>query len=123
MSLDVSLISREKIKKTCHHCNSEYEVDEQEVYWANITHNLGEMAEEAGIYKHLWRPGELGITIAKELIVPLESGLKLLKDKPSHFKKFNSENGWGIYENFVPFVEDYLNACKKYPESIIDVYI
>ena len=25
------------------------------VYQANITHNLGKMAEEAGIYKALWR--------------------------------------------------------------------
>lgn len=121
MSLDVSLISREKIKKTCPHCDSEYEVDEQEVYSANITHNLGEMAREAGIYMYLWRPEELGITIAKELIVPLEIGLNLLKDKPSYFEKFNAENGWGLYEHFVPFVENYLNACKQYPESTIEV--
>ena len=33
-------------------------------YSANITHNLGKMAEEAGIYKHLWRPEEIGITKA-----------------------------------------------------------
>ena len=121
MSLDVSLISVEKIKKTCPHCDSEYEANEEEFYSANITHNLGEMAREAGIYKHLWRPEELGIKIAKELIVPLERGLKLLKDKPSHFKKFDSENGWGLYENFVPFVENYLNACKQYPDSTIEV--
>lgn len=46
-----------------------------EVYDANITHNLNTMAEEAGIYKHLWRPEELGITKAKDLIEPLAEGL------------------------------------------------
>jgi len=35
------------------------------VYDANITHNLGAMAEAAGIYKHLWRPEEIGITKAQ----------------------------------------------------------
>lgn len=30
-----------------------------EVYSANITHNLGKMAGEAGIYYALWHPGEL----------------------------------------------------------------
>ena len=32
----------------------------REVFSANITHNLGAMAKEAGIYMHLWRPDELG---------------------------------------------------------------
>jgi len=41
------------------------------VYDANITHNLGEMADEAGVYKHLWRPEEIGLTKAAELIEPL----------------------------------------------------
>lgn len=30
-------------------------------YHANITHNLGKMAEAAGIYHALWRPDEIGI--------------------------------------------------------------
>lgn len=33
--------------------------ESNEVYSANITHNLGRMAAEAGIYEALWRPGEL----------------------------------------------------------------
>jgi hypothetical protein len=77
------------------------------VYDANITHNLGRMAEEAGIYKHLWRPEELGITTASELIEPLTAGLALLKADPVRFEAFNSRNGWGMYEHFVPFVERY----------------
>jgi hypothetical protein len=92
-----------------------------EVYSANITHNLASMAEEAGIYKHLWRPEELGITTAKELIEPLKAGLQLLKDKPEHFEKFNATNGWGLYKHFVPFVEKYLNACEEYPKAQIGV--
>lgn len=92
-----------------------------EVYWANITHNLGEMAEAAGIYKHLWRPEELGITQAGLLIEPLEEGLAKLKADPEHFEKFNSPNGWGLYKHFVPFVEKYLEACRENPTASIRI--
>lgn len=92
-----------------------------EVYSANITHNLGEMAQEAGIYTHLWRPDELGLTTAGELIEPLRIGLMLLKQDPDRFKKHNSPNGWGVYEHFVLFVEKYLAACEENPDATIEV--
>ena len=68
-----------------------------EVYSANITHNLTAMAEEAGIYKHLWRPEELGIVHAGELIEPLQNGLDLMREDPQRFIQHNPENGWGSY--------------------------
>jgi len=95
--------------------------DDEEVYDANITHNLGSMAAEAGIYKALWRPEEIAKEKASDIIELLEIGLADLKARPEHFEKFNSSNGWGMYEHFVPFVEKYLNACKEYPESIIEI--
>lgn len=111
------------------------------LYDANITHNLGEMAEEAGIYEALWRPHRLvegynvpegdheeewkfedSVTIqAKDVIELIETGLNDLKSRPEHFKQFNSPNGWGMYKHFVPFVEKYLNALKEYPEAIVKV--
>lgn len=91
------------------------------VYDANITHNLGPMAEEAGIYKHLWRPEELGITTAGELIEPLAAGLALLQSDPDRFKAFDAPNGWGLYEHFVPFVEKYLDACRGNPDATVEV--
>ena len=90
-----------------------------EVYWANITHNLGRMAREAGIYKHLWRPSEIDIEIAAQLIKPLRKGLELLKSDPDRFRQFNPENGWGDYDGFVMFVQNYLNACENYPQASV----
>lgn len=95
--------------------------DDKEVYWSNITHNLNTMAGEAGIYKHLWRPDEIGITKAAELVEPLRAGLELLKSDPSRFKKFNPENGWGTYESLVSFVEKYLAACEENPAATVRV--
>lgn len=87
------------------------------VYDANITHNLTGMAEAAGIYKHLWRPEELGITKASELIAPLREGLARLEAEPEKYKAHNSPNGWGMYEHFVPFVRNYLAACEANPDA------
>lgn len=105
MSLDVHLMKTEP----------------HQIYWANITHNLNTMAQKAGIYKELWRPDEIGITKAHQLIEPLTQGLKKLKKSPAKYKKFNSPNGWGTYEHFVPFVEKYLQACIDNPEADVEV--
>lgn len=91
------------------------------VYDANITHNLSKMADEAGIYMHLWRPEEIGVTEARQLIEPLRNGLALLKSDPQRFEAFNAQNGWGLYEHFVPFVEKYLKACEENPDATVRV--
>jgi hypothetical protein len=88
-----------------------------EVFDANITHNLNKMAQEAGIYKHLWHPDQVGISKAEQLIGPLEEGLAVLKADPTRFKAFDAPNGWGKYELFIPFVEKYLAACREYPDA------
>ena len=88
-----------------------------EVFTANITHNLGAMAKEAGIYQHLWRPGELSITKASQLIGPLQTGLAKLLADPKRFKELNPETGWGNYDGLVRFTTDYLAACEKNPEA------
>ncbi len=105
MSLDVSL---RKVMLTT-------------IYSENITHNLNTMADKAGIYKHLWRPEEIGITTAEQLIEPLRAGLKELRAKPEYFKQFNPENGWGTYEGLCSFVENYLNECVENPDATIEV--
>ncbi len=92
-----------------------------EVFSKNITHNLGKMADEAGIYKALWRPDENGFKKASDIIAILEKGLKELQDNPENFKKYNSENGWGLYKHFVPFVKEVLEACKENPNAEIGV--
>lgn len=91
------------------------------VFEANITHNLGGMADEVGIYKHLWRPEEIGITTAGELIEPLREGLHKLVERPSHYRAFNAPNGWGMYEHFIPFVAEYLEACVQNPDATIEI--
>lgn len=136
MSLDVYLTR----KKWVSYDKITYTEESEDIYSANITHNLNEMAERAGIYNALWRPYRLKkdyvannnykaecefeekqIIKAGEIVQILQNGLTNLRLRPEYFKKFNSPNGWGRYENFVSFVENYLAACKKYPTAIINV--
>ena len=92
------------------------------VFSRNITHNLTKMASHAGLYKVLWRPTEeLGFTQAKQCIPRLKDGLLYLVCNRIECETFNSDNGWGMYEHFVPFVLEVLTACCDYPEATVEV--
>ena len=139
MSLDVCL---ERKKRVSFDQGKSYKEEIYELYQANITHNLGEMASKAGLYEALWRPYRLRLNytkeleadskkewefedsqtiLAEELIPVIEKGLAKLKAKPAYYKKYDSPNGWGLYEHFVPFVKEYLKACKQFPKSVVKV--
>jgi hypothetical protein len=92
-----------------------------DVHSDNITHNLNGMANAAGIYQALWRPEEIGITHAHQLIPILEKGLEKLLADPEEYKSFNPANGWGDYEGLVTFVENYLESCRQYPDAEVEV--
>jgi hypothetical protein len=92
-----------------------------ELYSANITHNLGKMACEAGIYECLWRPDEHGITHARQIIEPLSAGVALLATEKARFEAFNAANGWGLWKHFLPFCADYLQACRDHPDALVRV--
>jgi hypothetical protein len=79
------------------------------------------MAVAAGIYMQLWRPEEIGITTAEQLITPLREGLSLLLSDPERFKKFDPENKWGDYDGLVDFVREYLASCEENPNASVSV--
>lgn len=108
MSLDVHL---EKILEGCI----------EDLYSANITHNLNRMADAAGIYHYVWRPEEVSVEKAEDLITPLTEAIALLRSDPERFKKFNPENEWGTYDGFVEWLEDYLAACQNNPSARVRV--
>jgi len=95
---------------------------DDEVFSANITHNLGAMAREAGIYEALWRPEEIGITKAAQLIPLLKDGLAKLNGDPDVFRAFNPANGWGSYETLCNFTASYLKACISFPDADVNVW-
>lgn len=64
------------------------EEETNEIFSANITHNLNKMADAAGIYMCLWRPDEIEITKASQLIEPLRNGLHTLISDPERFMEY-----------------------------------
>lgn len=123
MSLDVDLTgATQSVSCECPTCGNQHTCTETEVFYtANYTHNLGAMAKETGLYMPLWRPEEIGITKAAQLIAPLRKGLAVLRDDPRRFEKMNPANGWGSFRTFVPWVERYLAACEAYPDADVSV--
>lgn len=119
MSLDVYL-SGPTESEPCPECGHQRLV-RSSLYNANITHNLTRMAREAGLYNVVWRPEENGITKAGQLIEPLHAGIALLEADPARFKKLDAENGWGLYDNFLPWLKNYLRACIENPEADVSV--
>jgi hypothetical protein len=92
------------------------------VFKYNITHNLGKMAEAAGIYKHIWRPEDIGISfVCPVFIKELKEGLDRLQSNPAQFAEFTPSNGWGSYDGLVDFVKSYIVACEEFPEAKIHI--
>jgi hypothetical protein len=91
-----------------------------ELHWGNITHNLTGMAYAVGLYKPLWHPEDINVSKAKDLIQLLEMGLMKLHglDKKT-IEENTPENGWGSYEGLVLFVENYLDACREFPNAYV----
>lgn len=93
----------------------------EELYIANITHNLGKMASAAGIYKHLWRPEEIDLTHARQLIEPLRTAIKDMQKRTWYYTQYNAKNGWGTLKQFTPWLKNLLTACEKHPKSTIRI--
>jgi len=124
MSLDVYLIDPKLTMEecVCTRCDHEHvHTYNKNLYQANITHNLGRMADACGLYDCLWRPDENDMKIAADIIPFLEKGYKELSDNREKYIKYNASNGWGSYDGFCKWVYNYLQACKEYPNAIIEV--
>jgi hypothetical protein len=82
----------------------------------NITHNLNTMFKEAGLYKILWHGDDLR---AGDVLLKLEIGLAAMKAHPTHFIVFDDPKGWGTYAQAVPWLEEVIEACRKFQDAIL----
>ena len=85
---------------------------------ANITHNLGEMADHIPVgnttlYYVCWRPEEIGIKTVGDILPLLTEGIHYMIDHREELEQYNSPNGWGTYKSFIGFLLDYKHACEN----------
>lgn len=104
MSLDITLFVVRRVE--AHECN--------------ITHNLVQMADVAGLYGVLWQPERNGIKYAADMIVPLRNGLEYMKKNRAELEKLTPHNGWGSYDGLLGTVEKLLAACMKNPDAEVE---
>jgi hypothetical protein len=91
-----------------------------EVYAANITHRLADVAKEAGIYGLLWHPDENGYPQAFDLIEPLEQAIADMEARPYHYEQFDADVGQVRLAQFLPWLRDLLRACRAHPEAVVE---
>lgn len=114
MSLDIYFTEKKTCPNCCHILN-----DGEEVFCKNITHNLSKMATEAGFGEQLWHPERTDIVYASQLGFHIEKGIAELESNPEKYRQFIASNGWGTYEEFVPWLKELLQACKDYPDAVV----
>lgn len=79
------------------------------------------MAREAGIYLALWHPDDAGVRSAADLAEKLEPAVDLMRNDQARFRAYDSQNGWGTYDQFLPWLEQLLNACRENSDARIEV--
>ena len=92
--------------------------------WDGLTWNLRDMMIEA-----LGPEGIRGLDgkKAKDVIPALKRALADMRDRPDHYRKFDSPNGWGKFDGDIPEVsipylfEKFLQACRRMPNGIVRV--
>lgn len=110
MSLDIDLIE-----------------DGVTVYTCNITNNLSKMIQafDRKYYLALWHPYTLedfrghSEVMANELVSYYEETLLELTKNRKEYERYNSPNGWGTYDDFLPTLVQLISYCHKYPKSVI----
>lgn len=134
-------LSYEEVKKLWPNAELPYEPDDEyednEWYWANITHNLTKMASHTpclngkNLYDLLWNPNENGFGyVTEEYQKGIEEGLIYLVTHKEELEQYNPpidpETGqrWGEYITLVDFTKAYLIALSSYPykEEKLKIY-
>lgn len=110
MSLDISLV-----------CECGQPCCKGSLWYANVTHNLGKMAEAAGLYLVMWRPEEVGVALARDAAPLLARGVDALKTDPDYFRSLTPANNWGSYEGLLTVASEYLAAALRWPNAKIEV--
>jgi len=124
MSLDIYLSDKElkKCECECSHCGNKHHYETTDLlFHRNITHNLGQMAAECGVYPYIWRHDENGVKKASDLIEPVEKAIAELHSNPEKYKKLEPKNKWGTYTTFFNFLNELYLVCNQYPEAIVEV--
>ena len=93
-------------------------IEDATVVSKNITHNLNEMWQQLGIYDALYNSEGKK---AKDVLPVMREGLRLMIENPVHFKRFSAPNGWGTYEQALPWLVELVAEFEEHPNGVIGI--
>jgi len=99
----------------CPHCGGDLHGG-QELFSANITHNVIPMWRKAGVFDAIY---ESDGKRASDYIEALRAGVADFEKNYPEYEKLNSPNGWGLAEDALPWLRKVLAAF----ENNLDGYI
>ena len=118
MSLDLSLIGAPADEPcTCQCGHKHMRIDRPVLFDVNITHNLNEMASEAGLYQAMWRSHGAR---AGDLVSALVEGVAMLKREPNRFQAISPKNGRDDYDGLLRTALAFLQACRDNPDATVE---
>lgn len=93
------------------------EFHEEDCWWGNITHDLGEIASHVPIgdttlYYVCWRPEEIGVETAGEILPLLVKGIQYMVEHRKELLKYEFSKSRGAYNDFMKFLLNYKQACE-----------
>jgi len=87
----------------------------------NMSNNVSALiARKAGIFDELFFPKRNGIKYANQIINQLQAGIEYIEMFPDEFNAIDEKHGYGLIKEFVGYIKEYIEACKKYPDYKIE---
>jgi len=83
------------------------------VFDKNVGGSLEDLAISADLYQYIWRPDEIGIDKASQLLGPLITGYQRLKEHKT----------WSVqYDRLCCLVSEYIIVCGEHPDATVTVW-
>jgi hypothetical protein len=95
------------------------EVLPTDVFSTNITHNVIPMWREAGVYDALYMSEGKR---AGDFIEALDNGVEDMSAHPDKYRAMDADNGWGTYEQALPWLKEVRRKFLEHPNAIIRVW-
>lgn len=86
----------------------------------NITNNLIDFAIALNCYECIWKPKNLNIITAYQLLPHLYEAYYNVIKYGDIYLSLLPKNGWGTKEQFLNFIDQYIEACITYPNTLIE---
>ena len=101
--------------------SGEHAIERWNFFVSRIDEDISVLARTAGVYDALFLPERINAEYARQLIGPIFTGLTVLNGSREFLRESRDEGGKAAYDAFVPWLEKYLSALRKFPGALIEV--